>query len=319
MKYKNKVQTARKKYLEVKPLSKKEQSIIEADLKAKDYLYYTSNAEKQLILPEQYSAESTYSCIEARISRKLFKSHRTLIRYSSSIASIFIFAILSFYIYQSVNTPSLITISTSCGEQKEVTLPDGSIATLNSLSSIIYPKEMKGDIRSISLIGEAYFDIAKDPEKPFIVKVEDLNIKVLGTKFNITAYENEENITTSLFEGSVSVSILNGSMHILTPNDQSIYNKKEKTVQLKNSTNIMNEILWKNGQLFFDNESLNNIFKTLEREKQVIFQLENADVGTLCITANFDKDSSIESIINILAESGEFSYSVEGNVFIIKR
>ncbi|WP_108821772.1 FecR family protein [Dysgonomonas sp. Marseille-P4361] len=319
MKYKNKVQTARQKYLEAIPLSKKEHSIIEADLKGKDFLYYTSNTEKPLILPKQYSAESTYLHIEARISRRSFKPHRTLVRYASSIAAIFIFAILSFYIYQSVSTPSLITISTSCGEQKEVTLPDGSMATLNSLSSIIYPKEMKGDIRSISLIGEAYFDVAKNLEKPFIVKVEDLDIKVLGTKFNITAYENEENIITSLFEGSVSVSIPNGPVHTLTPNDQSIYNKKEKTVQLRNSMNIINEILWKSGQLFFDNEPLDNIFKTLEREKQVTFQLENADIGTLRITANFDKDSSIENIISILAESGEFSYSVEGNVFIIKK
>lgn len=318
MKYRNKVQSARKKYLEVKELSIEDQTIIEQDFKGKDYQYYETNADKHLLLANEYSAEATYRQIEGQLNSKPKPFSKSILKYASSIAAACLLAVVSLYIYQMMGNSSLITMSTTYGEQKEIQLPDGSIVTLNSLSSITYNQNLEGDQREVSLVGEAYFDVAKNPTKPFVVNAEEISIKVLGTKFNITAYENEDHITTSLLEGSVSVNTSDGHIHILEPNDQSVYSKRAKTVQLRNNENIVSQTLWIKGQLFFDNEPLREILKTLEREKHITLKLSNSTLATLHITANFDREDSIEDILNVLAESGDFTYSASGSTYTIK-
>lgn len=104
-----------------------------------------------------------------------------------------VIAFLSTVLYNySQQSADILYVSTAYGEKKEVILADGSTIILNSLSSISYPEDMSGKTRNVTLHGEAYFDVAKNPNKAFIVQAEGVEVKVLGTKFNINAYENQE-------------------------------------------------------------------------------------------------------------------------------
>jgi len=318
MKYNNKVQKARQKYLNRKPLSSEEQSIIDRDFGRKDYIFYKESKGKDFLFGSRYSADQTYFRIEQAISKHTQFRKKQLIRYISSAAAILLISLISLYLYKVSDTPRMEYIATSYGEHKDINLPDGTTITLNSLSSISYPRDLKGDTRQIKLKGEAYFDVAKDPLKSFVVTVNNIEVKVLGTKFNVEAYENEENITTSLFEGSVSINICNGLTKKLVPGDKAVYNKHSGEINASHPDNIDNQIYWVKGTLCFDNEPLSAIFKTLAREKDVHFEVQNPIIGKLRITASFDKKESMNEILNILSQSGDFSYSRQGNIYYIR-
>lgn len=317
MKYNNKTQKAREKYLSGEPLTPDEQAVIDKDFQGKDFLYYQSTKEKPLLLDEKYSTNETYKKIENEINKNFILNKKRILVYTSSIAAVMIIAMLSIFIYQANELPTTIVIATSYGERKEVKLPDGSKVTLNSLSSIVYPKEMDGEPRQVELKGEAYFEIAKNAKKTFIVKVKNLDIKVIGTKFNIEAYENENHISTSLFEGSVSVNVHNGVIRKLEPGDKAIYNKSIKSLDITSTDDVNNELHWIKGLLNFNNIPLQEIFNTIEREKNISFKINNPNLAALKITASFNQDEPIEEILDILGESAGFSFKKQGNIYTI--
>lgn len=318
MKYNNKVQKARQKYLKRASLSIEEQSVIDRDFVGKDYIFYKENDGKNFLFGSKYTADQTYLYIEQAISKHTIFRKKQLIRYASSAVAILLVSLISFYLYKMSDTPRMEYIATSYGEHKDINLPDGTVITLNSLSSISYPHDLEGDTRQIELKGEAYFDVAKDPLKPFVVTVDNIEVKVLGTKFNLEAYENEENITTSLFEGSVSVNVYNGVTQKLVSGGKAVYNKSSGEINTSHTVDIDNQIYWMKGALYFDNEPLSAIFKTLAREKDVHFELQNLTIGKLRITASFDRKESMDEILNILSQSGDFSYSQQGNIYYIR-
>lgn len=313
MKYNNKVQTAREKYLQGLPLSEEEQAYINKDFSGPDYKFYKSDTES-IMLPEQYSAESTYRSIEKEVETS---PRRYVMRLVSSAVAIAILVLISTIVYNNMSQPEMHIITTALGEKKTVLLPDGSTVVLNSMSSLAYVDGMKGQTRDVELIGEAYFDVMKNKEKPFIVKVNDLNIKVLGTKFNVDAYENESNITTSLFEGAVSVGVSDGSFELMSPGDETTYEKANKKLVKTQPEKIENKTAWQKNLLVFDNEKFENILKSLSREHDVIFISENATLNSLRITAQFSSSISVDQALTILGESAEFKFRHEGNQYII--
>jgi len=313
MKY-NKIQKARKKYLKAEVLSSVEQTLIENDLTGKDFIFYNARKNTSILLPDNYSAYSTYQKIEAGIRN----NNRTrILQYAGSVAAMAIIAFLSVYIIQSVNQPALLVMETSFGEKKEINLPDGSVITLNSRSFVEYPKEFQGKNREIKLSGEAYFEVARDTQKPFIVKTGKIDIRVLGTQFNIKAYENEEYICTDLYQGSVSVSVPDGNVRILEPGNRAIYDKNNASLRIIESAEIDNNILWMKNILSFENTPLKEILSSLEREKNVIFNPVDPTLRELKITARFIHNETVKEILEILGQSAHFSYTQNGNIFTI--
>lgn len=316
MKYNNKIQTARKKYLMRLPLTDQEQALIEKDFSGKDFSFFKED-NNQFILPERYDEEATFSLIEKRIGRN---NRKPFIKYISYAAAIIIIALLSTVIYNyETQSPTILYASTSYGEKKIIDLPDGTSIELNSLSSISYPKEMKGKTRNVTLEGEAYFDVAKDPNKAFIVRAGEIEVKVLGTKFNINAYDNQENITTTLFEGSVSVGTNPRNTNKLKPGEQAVFSKKTEKIETRTLTNPDLEGSWRNNVLVFDNEKLSDILNTLSRQYNVKFDIDNEQLEQLRITARFSSNESIENALAILGKSAEFGYSKEDNIYKITR
>lgn len=318
MKYNNKIQAARKNYLKRLTLSDQDQALIDKDFSRRDFSFFKER-NTPFILPEKYNAEATFSLIEKRIIKSRSKS--PLIKYAGYVAAIIIVAFLSTMIYNHTKqSTTILYVSTSYGEKKEIILPDGSKVVLNNMSTISYPEKMNGKTRNVTLKGEAYFDVAKNPNKAFIVKADKVEVRVLGTKFNINAYENEENITTTLFDGSVSVSANSRNTNKLKPGEQAIFSKKTEKFATLILANLDNEAAWRNNQLVFDNEKLSDILSTLSRQYNVTFNVSDKQLNQLRITARFNSSESIENALNILGKSAEFTYIKNNNNYkIIKR
>lgn len=218
-----------------------------------------------------------------------------------------------FITYNSISTPK--------GGQFKVMLPDGSNVWLNAQSSLTYPTSFSPfDNRKVQLEGEAYFEIAHNKEKSFIVRTisssEDMSqdIEVLGTHFNINSYENEGVIKTTLLEGSVRVLVeqFNQSF-LLKPGQQSRLSKKELLIEL---ADIDSELAWKNGDFVFNDESLSSIMKKIERwyDVEVVYQTKITDRG---FTGAVSRSKNLAAVLQIMELAGGITFKIEGRRVII--
>lgn len=311
MRYKNTIQHARAKFLKRKNLSEKERILLEKDFSGKDYIYYQRIEGNEILLPEQYSADVTYSRVEHVFAGK--HPHQSILKYAVA-AALFICTTIGLYYIN--NNPKILTVSTSYGEKINIALPDGSTVTLNSLSSVSYPKNMKGKTREVVLEGEAFFNVVKNDRKTFTVRAQEIDIKVLGTQFNVLAYADDDKIVASLYEGSVTVSSDSGEIFELRPGEQAVYDKHIKSIDIEYLEENAKD--WMDGSLYFDHKPLREIWKTLDREKNISFEVSDQVNSDLKITASFNRNDSIDDILDILGQTGEFTFERTGNVYIIK-
>lgn len=155
-----------------------------------------------------------------------------------------------------------------CGSRSMITLDDNTVVYLNAGSKLIYPSVFTGEKREVLLFGEAFFEVSKNKEKPFIVKTSSLTIEVLGTKFNVSSYREDDIVQTILVEGKVSVRMNDASLYkksiILKPKQMLAYNKKTKDIKT-NDVDVEYFILWKDGILKFENEDFSRVIKKIER------------------------------------------------------
>ncbi len=167
------------------------------------------------------------------------------------------------------NTLGPMSISTPKGGQYQLTLSDGTKVWLNAASSLSYPATFEGNAREVSLRGEAYFEVTKDKTKPFIVKTTMQQVEVLGTSFNINAYENEIATKTTLLTGSVRVSHLDdkksdGKSQVLSPNQQSLIGGQSDQITIR-EIDPHTAIAWKDGFFNFHGLSIDESMKQIER------------------------------------------------------
>jgi len=156
------------------------------------------------------------------------------------------------------------TISTPNGGQYQLILPDGTKVMLNAASSLTYPASFHGNERLVQLDGEAYFEVAKNKKMPFRVKSGDQTVEVLGTHFNINAYQDESSIKTTLLEGAVKVSSGIKSALII-PGQQAVINRSGAGEILKHTVDVDKETAWKNGLFSFQNDDLHSIMRQVAR------------------------------------------------------
>lgn len=176
------------------------------------------------------------------------------------------------------------TISTPMGGQYKVILPDGTKVWLNAGSSLVYPTFFAGNERKVKLLGEGYFEVAKLKGMPFKVKTSTQEIVVLGTHFNINAYEDEPGVKTTLVEGSVKVSAAgpyvqaDAAPAILKPGQQSVLSKENKLIVKK--VNVASEIAWKSGIFSFQNTDIQVVAREFSRwyNVEIAFEGERPDV-----------------------------------------
>ena len=232
-------------------------------------------------------------------------SYQKFARIAAVIIPLFLFAGGIFYYLSPQN--EMIEVSVAYGEQKRLILPDSSEVWLNAGSTILYPETFAKDKRLVMLDGEAYFSVKKDTASPFIVEASQLSVKVLGTRFNVKAYPNDEKITTTLTSGKVEVSVQSQPPHILKPNEQLTYDKKSSDIHISmidtNDTNC-----WMVGKLVFTNASAGEIFRTLERHYNTTIDNTTTIPTSKRYTVKFLKDESLDEILNILKDIIGFDY-----------
>lgn len=207
------------------------------------------------------------------------------------------------------NASSLInTIETPRGGQHQITLPDGTVVTLNAASSLKFPASFSGlSNRKVELNGEAYFEVAKDKKHPFIVKSNSQEVEVLGTHFNVNTYPEEKSAKTTLLEGSVKVSA-NGNSQLLKPGQQSILTRDKIDVV---SANIKETMAWKNGYFRFNNQRIDEIMPMLSRW----YDIEVSYEGKLSeerFSGTISKYKNINEVLDMLSYSNAVKFKTEG-------
>lgn len=203
------------------------------------------------------------------------------------------------------------TIKTPVGGQYQLNLPDGSRVWLNAASSLTFPANFNGNDRKVTLKGEAYFEVAKNQGKPFIVSSIVANrtqeVKVLGTHFNVNGYENEETIKTTLLEGSVQVSSGAG-VKVLQPGQQSVLDQNKINIYQVDANQAID---WKNGDFVFSDEGIHSIMRKLERwyDIEVVYQQNIPEIG---FGAEISRTKKLSEVLKVLETTGNVHFKIEG-------
>lgn len=204
-------------------------------------------------------------------------------------------------------------ISTPRGGQFQITLPDRSQVWLNAMSSLRFPTSFDGDKRTVELTGEAYFEVQKDAGKPFIVKVGEMQIDVLGTSFDVMAYPDEKNIQTTLVDGAVKV-MAGEQAFQLAPGQQTQLQKNGK-LEVINIVDIEGITAWKNGYFKFNHSDLQSVMRQLSRwyEIDVNFQ---GPIPDFRFVGELKRKASLSTNLKILSYS-QVHFEVDGNTINI--
>ena len=204
------------------------------------------------------------------------------------------------------------TLSTAKGETYQVHLPDGSLVWLNAASSLTYPVNlMQLGKRSVKLVGEAYFEIASNPTKPFVVESKGQDIEVLGTKFNVNAYPNDQTTTTTLFSGSVRLN----KKHMLRPGYKAILNNNVITIE---EADLQAEIDWKNGRFTFSGRDFKSLMHQIERWYNVEVVYDYNPVN-LRIAGGVSRFESLKDLLDLIEETGDVRFKIEGRRVIVMK
>lgn len=204
------------------------------------------------------------------------------------------------------------TISCALGDKTSIVLPDSSRVSLNSGSKLTFNNNFKNGARQVSLDGEAYFSVRKDPRNPFRVKTSAIDVEVLGTEFNLKAYSNEQTITTTLVTGSLKVTGNNKSTTI-KPNQKLIFNIENQEMNIHQISDLSMDTEWKNGRLIFRNQSLGELEFELERWFDVEIEFADERVKSRRFTGTLEHESILE-IISYFGRSNYVAYRINNNI-----
>lgn len=212
------------------------------------------------------------------------------------------------------------TILIPNGKRFQLALSDGTLVHMNAGSSMRYPVHFLQDgPREVFLIGEAFFDVTENPERPFIVNVNDLDVKVLGTAFNVSAYEEDPNIDVVLVEGAVNLNFIVGGQDRTVdvfPGQKGSFENSSKELQI-DKVNTALYTSWMQGHLVFRNMTFDNILAKLERHYNIQIENKNAVLGKEVFNASFDK-VPLERILEFFNETHKIEYEINDNKVIIK-
>ena len=208
---------------------------------------------------------------------------------------------------------SLTEVYAPSGQRTKLTLADGSVVWLNARSTLSYPSDFSDD-RRVNLTGEAFFEIASDPGKPFTVHVKDMNITALGTRFNVNSYPESGGIQTSLIEGSVKIWDDSGQELVLQPYQQANYiNRKFVLEQMEHD----DYFLWIKGVYSFVNEPLTSIIKKLERYYDVKIEVADLSILDYEFTGKFRQQDGVDMILRIIQHIHPFHFERKEDIIRI--
>lgn len=246
---------------------------------------------------------------------------RLLKRWFGGVAAVLIILLgMAFWKYFEENTISSLPVSqkeyiADKGEMKRVLLNDNTEVTLNSGSRLYVPSDFDGDTRNVRIDGEAFFQVARNPSKPFIVTSGEVKIKVLGTSFNVNSYSEDNDIAVTVSTGKVLVGMEKHQMQMqLLPNEHISISKETGDVH-KDHVTENNYVKWMDGYLYFDKLPLQQVIKMINRKynKQVVLQCK--DCNTLISGVHDNK--SLDAVIDAVCFIAGLKHRAEGDVIIL--
>jgi transmembrane sensor len=269
----------------------------------------------------------------AQTSKLLQKSDQSLVNYSkrkfivtflTKAAAILLIPVLVFGLYMSQKylriKRSQVSVSQAYNEVfssvdaiTKVTLPDGSNIWLNHSSSLRYPSVFVGDTRRVELKGEGFFEVASNPDKPFIVTAENLQVKAVGTSFNVMAYPDESGIETTLITGKVELQRVESDGKItrmgkMKPNDMAVFQKSNDKVVIS-TIDDDRYFSWKVGKLVFNGTPMDEVARKLSRWFNVDIQIKDPRLLEITYTATFVHET-LPQVMELIALMSPLSYSI---------
>lgn len=203
-------------------------------------------------------------------------------------------------------------VVTPRGGEYGITLADGTQVYLGALSEIEYPVVFGKKSREVRVSGEVYFNVARDTNRPFIVKTGHLNVEVLGTSFNVRDYADEDYVETTLVSGKVKVCVGEESC-ILESNHQAVLDKKNNILEAK-EVDVSEYVDWKSGRLNIRNKRLEDILTRLSKWYDVYIFYVNEEAKDIRFYANIDRYSDMNELLDKFEKTGEVEFRVKGNV-----
>ena len=272
---------------------------------------------------ERYNKEEAYSRFLNRICQipqeeKTVKK-LSLHKFFYGAAAVALLCLISFASYRTGTEQvkkqfAEMVVEAPLGSKTRLYLPDGTLVWLNAGSTITYSQGFGVEERKLKLSGEGYFEVTRNKQLPFEITTKELQLRVLGTKFNFRNYPEDEEVSVSLLEGKVSLRnyLKNDALCYLEPDQKAILNKKNGKLMVS-ASEARYTAEWTNGFLFFDEELLPDIIKELERSYNVKIYIEDESLKTFRFYGNFvRKEQTIQEILEMLASTGKLEYKIEG-------
>lgn len=272
---------------------------------------------------EEHSAKKSFTRLMARISANanpsdVFRRRANHYRIWLAAATVALLIAMSGWLQTALESdPAFVVTANNSGIVQEVSLPDGTTIQLNNRSKLIYPEQFTGDLREVFLEGEAYFDVAHNKKKPFVVSTGELKIRVLGTKFTVNAISMNSQITTTLLEGSVDVSD-NNAHKLMKPNQQLTYDVNTRKMSLVDLANAEKEVRWTKNVWVLSDTPLLTICQRLEQQFGVKFIVVNDELIEKSFTGEFQTSEPLDSILKTMQITTSFKYERKGDNIILK-
>ena len=210
------------------------------------------------------------------------------------------------------------TVLAEKGQRAFITLPDSTKVWLNSDTKISYPADYGLKERNVTLVGEAYFEVAKNPDKRFIVEAKGMQVEALGTSFNVNTYQNDNKIIASLFSGSVRVSY-DRHVAILKPHESVKVDLLNRSFSRYKDESMQNIALWRKNEITFDGESLEEITHIMSRLYNTTICIEDESLKKVCYIGTI-RNNNLENFIDIINLTTPVVYENKGDtVFLRKR
>ena len=276
---------------------------------------------------QQYDVDQAFERFRKRTGldqsgRQSYKWYRT---WSVAAVAIVLLGLITITAYwqgsrQIQSIFSDIVVEAPLGSKTKLTLPDGSTVWLNAGSKMVYSQGFGVSDRRLAFQGEGYFEVEKNDEMPFLVQTHDVNVTVVGTKFNFRNYPEDEEAVVELLEGKVALEnqLKEESVRYLSPNEKMVLHKATGKMDIT-SAKVKEATLWTENILLFDEDLLPDIVRELERSYHVQIEIENEDLKQTRFYGQFNLlEQNIYEVLDMLVETGRLEYQEKDKVIYLK-
>lgn len=276
---------------------------------------------------QQYDVDQAFERFQKRTGldqsgRQSYKWYRT---WSVAAVAIVLLGLITVTAYwqgsrQIQSNFSDIVVEAPLGSKTKLTLPDGSTVWLNAGSKMVYSQGFGVSDRRLAFQGEGYFEVEKNDEMPFLVQTHDVNVTVVGTKFNFRNYPEDEEAVVELLEGKVALEnqLKEESVRYLSPNEKMVLHKATGEMDIT-SAKVKEATLWTENILLFDEDLLPDIVRKLERSYHVRIEIENEDLKQARFYGQFNQlEQNIYEVLDMLVETGRLEYQEKDKVIYLK-